>query len=331
MARKGGPIPSKHIAELAGVSAATVSRVMRGSDGVSDHLRQRVMDAVNRSGATAAITDEVWRNSFGLVVSSMRAICPRFLQSFVEEASGGGYLTTVLISDLLERGRRRLTADLLSGLVFQRASDAVAFRRMFASLPAVSLEYDARIEVDQIYPDDYGSGLDITGRIAVTGKVRLALVGEVRKNGQHSPLVQGYIDGALRHDLDLSHDRMCHSGPHRGEARGCATELFHHAKHHPEVVLCTSDEIAIGVLEAASRLSLAIPTDIWVVGHGDSELARIHELTSSSVDHDAWGKQVIQRLTSQESVHSFKSAVRHRVAVRTSAALPELPWQGTTR
>ena len=265
--------------------------------------------------------------SLALVVSSLAGIDARLLQSLVTGAGHAGYVPAIFVREHLAYDSHRQGLSRVHGAVFENAQEAAEFAHQVPSVPVVSLEHDPLIAVDQVYADEYACGLEIAGRIAVTGKVRLAVVGELRRRDNESPLVRGYFDGALRHDLDLPYGRLRECGPRRRDAIACATELFRGSEPIPEVVLCSSDEIAIGVIDAASRLSLSVPHDVWVIGHGDSEFARLHEVTSSSVNHTQLAQQVIEQLILQprERPPAARRAVAHRIQARATAPLPGQP------
>lgn len=324
MARRSGGVPSKRIAELAGVSEATVSRVLRGGSGVSEQLRQRVLQAAAATHAPPLDAARVAARSLGVVVSSLRTTDARILQSLVTCAAGVGYAPAIFVRHQATQGWLRSALGQVDAAVFDDAREAAEFAAQRPGVRTVSLQHTRGIAVAQVYPDDHACGLEIAGRIAVTGRVRLAAVGDVRHGEAYSPLVQGLIDGALRHDLDLPHGRLLDCGTSRRDAVACATELFHRLGARPEVVVCSSDEVAIGVIEAASRLSISVPSDVWVIGHGDSDLARVHDVTSSCVDHEQMARDAVQvlGLPAGELPEPAHRGVPYRIRVRATAALP---------
>lgn len=94
----------------------------------------------------------------------------------------------------------------------------------------------------------------------------------------------------------------------------------------PTAILATSDELALGVLDAAKRRGLSVPGDLSVVGFDDVPAAATatSPLTTISQDHAAKGRlagQMLVALLRGEAVSSPQH-VPTRLVVRTSTARP---------
>jgi DNA-binding LacI/PurR family transcriptional regulator len=255
------------------------------------------------------------------------------MQAIVAGANDAGYSPLVFLYQQLRRdSRQRDHLTLVGGAIFDSAAEAAEYAALAPDLPIVSLQKNTGHAFDEAYPDDYRCGQEIAARIAGTGKVRLALLGELRRSGAYTPLVQGYIDGALLHDLELPFTHLIECGPDPHEAAMVVTGLLHRADKCPQVVLCTSDQVAVGVMDAAARLSLSVPGDLWVIGNGDTAPGRLYALTSISVDFSRLAEFAIQTITRHHGERSggpLSCAVPNIIQVRSTAALPLEPKSGT--
>ena len=91
-------------------------------------------------------------------------------------------------------------------------------------------------------------------------------------------------------------------------------------------VVCASDVLAVGVLHAAQRRGLRPGVDLGIVGFDDSELARMHGLTSVAQPVDAVGSHVLRLVRESLSGHDDASSagvlLEPELTVRASTAGP---------
>ncbi|MGI4893612.1 MAG: LacI family DNA-binding transcriptional regulator [Janthinobacterium lividum] len=264
------------VAELAGVSQQTVSRVVRGSPSVARRTRERVEQAIEEIGyqPNVAARTLVTRRShrIGVVVASTAVYGPAMTLIGIQEAArDAGYsVTVVMTNDLLPQS----VAAALSELRAQSVDGAIAVVPEDASQAAV-------VAAGATFPCVLAPGLDGAG-------VADAYWGEVAAARE-----------ATLHLLELGHETVHHvAGPQdwaesRARATGWRTALVEQLRTVPRpvrgawsaasgltagrravaagatAVFVANDHMAIGVLRAVAEAGLSVPYDVSVVGFDD--------------------------------------------------------------
>jgi DNA-binding LacI/PurR family transcriptional regulator len=287
--RRGPTI--RDVARKAGVSAATVSRVLNDSPLVVESTRERVLAAVDELGyrlnATARTLSSGQAQAIGVVVPFLES------QSVVERLRG-----------VVER-LRRCGYDLLLADVEAPEARADAMRDLarrgrvagllFVSLPVLDHEVEAlardelpAVLLDVPHPrlphvviDNVHGGELAATHLVARGHQRIAFVGdhptnaygftssEDRRRGFRAALECAGIEGVL--------ERLGDHG--RDEARAAALALLG-LSEPPTAIFAASDVQALGVLRAAAEAGVRVPEDVAVIGFDDVELAEVVGLTT---------------------------------------------------
>lgn len=284
----------RQVADDVGLSMATVSRALRGRPGVSDANRRRVQEAAARLGYVASST------AVGLATGRTRTI------AVVVPHVTRWYFATVVHG--AEQVLREHGYDLM---LFNLAGDREVRHRVMRTQTALS-RADAVLvlgllpsEEEREWFDRHGARVVLVGSLVDTwpgvaiddeqvavlatqylvdlGHERIAYVGgsTVQALDFSTPGARraGYLDclakAGIRHDDDLDRfgDFTVESGRREGQALLDLAEP-------PTAVFCASDEMAIGLLRAASERGLRVPEELSVVGVDDHELAEYVDLTT---------------------------------------------------
>lgn len=272
------------IAARAGVSEATVSRVLNGRQGVSPATRQAVIDALGVLGYERPSRPRPPRAGLiGLIVAELdNPIFPAFAQVIENTLAVHGY-TAVLcalapggINEddytelLLERGVSGII--FVSGLHADSLADHGRYKRLTdRGLPIVLINgYAGEIDATCVSSDEAGSMELAVAHLALLGHRRIGLaVGPER----YVPVIrktQGYRRGMAEHlgvtDVDdlIVHTIFTVEG---GEA--AARQLLDCGC---TAICCGSDIMALGAIRAVRQRGSRVPGDVSVVGFDDSLL-----------------------------------------------------------
>ncbi|MDA0173197.1 LacI family transcriptional regulator [Solirubrobacter taibaiensis] len=286
----------RDVARQAGVSAATVSRVLNDSPLVVEPTRARVQAAVDELGyrmnATARTLSLGRSTAVGVLVPFFTT------HSAVERLRG-------VVARLARHGQRGYDLLLFDVEAPEQRADAMrdlADRNRVAGLLIVSLPiYDH--EIDALQRDDLPAVLlDVThprlprvvvdnvhgGELAAEhllakGHSRIAFLGdhptneygftssEDRRRGFGAALERAGIR------LEPALERFGH--PDRDEGETLARSLLAQPSP-PTAIFAASDVQAIGVLKACEALGVRVPEDVAVMGFDDVDLAEIVGLTT---------------------------------------------------
>ncbi|MCX2967778.1 MULTISPECIES: LacI family DNA-binding transcriptional regulator [Streptomyces] len=300
------------IAAQAGVSEATVSRVLNGKPGVAAATRESVLTALDLLGyERPARLRQRSAGLVGLITPELEnPIFPAFAQVIAQALTRQGY-TPVLATQtpggstedeltemLVERGVVGIIY--VSGLHADTTADMRRYERLRArGVPYVLVNgFSPKVRAPFVSPDDRAAM-----RLAVT---HLASLGHRRVGLALGPArfvpVQRKIEGFLR-SLD---ERLGVRGP---EAEACIQHSLYTLEGGQAAastllergctaVVCASDMMALGAIRAARQRGLAVPGDVSVIGFDDSPLIAFTDppLTTIRQPVTAMGQAAVRAL-----------------------------------
>lgn len=275
------------VAKRAGVSTATVSRVLSQPDLVAPTTRRKVLAAVERLGyhPTAAAKNLRTHRTGKLLVTVPDLANPFFaliLQGIEEAAARGGY--SVLVGDTQhDEGREDRYASMLrrkeaDGLIFlghRLPKDAAALVRAMAPscAPIVNgCEFSPGLGVPSVHIDNATAAAEAMDHLYRLGHRRIGVV----TGPLASPLSGDRLRGAKARARTESAERELTivNGDFSIESGQYAAEKLLNRKTPPTAIFCFNDEMAMGVMEVARRRQLAIPRQLSLVGFDDIRFSR---------------------------------------------------------
>lgn len=305
------------IAERAGVSVASVSRVLNEKPGVAESTRRAVLTAIDVLGYERPSRLRTRKAGLvGLIVPELEnPIFPRMAQA-VEVAlvrhgytpvlctqSLGGVHEDEYVTTLMDRG--------VSGIIFVSGIHAIADTDptryqayVDGGLPIVLVNgCIPGIGATCISADDLESAEIAVAHLAQLGHKRIGLAtGQAR----YQPVVrrtEGFKAAMRRHvdpdltdaDLDELVERTVFT------MEGGATAAHTLLDRGVTAVVCGSDVMAIGAITTARRRGLEVPRDISVVGSDDSMLIQFTDppLTTVRQPAGAIGRAAVAALVDQ--------------------------------
>jgi LacI family transcriptional regulator len=302
----------KDVAELAGVSTATVSLVLNEVDGirVAQATRERVRAAARELGYrpnSLARSLRTQRTEMIGFISDDIATTPfagKMIQGAQDVAWGAGYVLLLVNTGRTEELRRRAVQALL-----ERQVDGVVFATMYhqvvdvpeaiSATPVVAL--DARPTVDgvpYVVPDEVAGAAAVITELIRAGHRRIAHITDRLGSPAARLRLQAYRQTLARHGIaDDSSLVVGDDTTHEGGAR--AAKLLLDLAERPSAVFCFNDQMAMGVYREAGDRGLHIPEDLSVVGFDDQELiaaALSPGLTTVALPHYAMGEWALRTL-----------------------------------
>ncbi|NJM83227.1 MAG: LacI family DNA-binding transcriptional regulator [Tabrizicola sp.] len=268
------------VAQAAGVSTATVSRVLNGSLLVRDEVRARVEAAISALGyiphESARSLATRRSRALGAVIPTLNnAIFASGVNALEQAARERGYslvisisnydldLEAVLVRQMIERG--------VDGLMLVGNDHTAAARALLATTRLRHICAWAWAE-DAASPnigfDNAAAMAEVVDHLVADGYRRIAmLAGPTAGNDRARDRVQGAVKRLAGHGLSLVN--LIETPYSIREARAAAIPLL---AARPDAVICGNDVIAFGVHFAAREAGLAIPDDIAITGFDDLTL-----------------------------------------------------------
>lgn len=270
------------IARMAGVSVATVSRVLNNSDSVKPANRQKVLAAIEESNYQPNLLARqlrTARSSMILVLVSdiSNPFCAEVVKGIEAQAEKNGY-RILLCNSGADIARSRSSLQLLSG----KMVDGIITMDAFSKLPELSqmigaapwvqcAEHDDNGQVSCVGIDDDLAAQSVVRYLAEQGRQRIALINHdlsyryarLRQQGYHAQLDK----------QQLTWRAIAYASALSFSAGKAAMNQLLAGEQQPDAVFAVSDTLAAGAMAAIQQAGLRIPQEIAVVGFDGSELA----------------------------------------------------------
>jgi LacI family transcriptional regulator len=274
-------VTSRDVAELAGVSQATVSRVMSSSAKLSPATKARVQAAmetlgyVPHAGAQAMKTRRT--NTIGVVVADLtNPFYAEVLDELSGELDAAGFRVVIWNSgggsqhDAL-KAIREYAVD---GVIFTTATeDSLELQAAIEkSSPIVLINRVVEgLECDQVSSSNTDGGAAVADYLVANEKTRVAFIGGADNASTSRERGRGFLDRmAERGHAVPEHFRFQGGFSHDISAQ-VMKRLLSRADR-PQAVFCANDLMAFGALDAL-RASRVQPQDCWIIGYDDVEMA----------------------------------------------------------
>ncbi|MFP4308163.1 MAG: LacI family DNA-binding transcriptional regulator [Desulfococcaceae bacterium] len=273
------------VARLAGVSTATVSRVINTPDAVKSATRERVVRAMKecnyRYNALARGFATRRSRILGLIVPSITnpifAESTRGAQDFAER---NDYRIVQANTDYSpEREEKMIQAFRemrVDGILLTTTDPDHGFllELVAEGFPLVLIYSTVRRgPISCVGVDNFFGGYLATRHLIDHGHRRIAMIaGDFHTSDKSRHRWHGYrkclADGAIPYDPD-----RVRQSPYRLENGRRAIRELMNGPEPPEAVFCSNDYLAIGAMKGARELGLEIPRDLSVVGFDDMPLS----------------------------------------------------------
>lgn len=273
------------VARRAGVSAATVSRVMNDTKPVSPELRQRVMQAMEeldyRPNLLAGSLRRRVTHTIGLIVpDTTNPFFGELAKSVEDVGFQHGYNVILCNSDYnLKRERSYvevLKAKQVDGLIFipcSASTDHVSdlledWQGTVVTADRLTPELDA----DSVTADDRGGGRLAALHLLGLGHRRIGCIQRPEYLAHIEDRLAGFREVLQQCGLDID-DELCVSGGFRFEDGVGAGRALLSLPRRPTAIFAYNDIMAIGALQAARELNVLVPDDLAIVGFDDIPVA----------------------------------------------------------
>ena len=323
------------VARRAGVSTATVSRVLSHPEIVATATRDRVIEAV---AALSYEPNHAAKSLRTLKTAKIVVTVPNIANPFfsavirgVEEAAQAAGYAVLLGDTRQEPEREELYATMLrrkeaDGLIFlgHRLPDTLAdlVARMGSSAPVVNgCEFSPELGVSSAHIDNTAAAHEAMDLLYSFGHRRIGVI----TGPMTSPISRDRLTGARDSAAEKGRldDFMMAIGDFSVESGSKQTRAFLAGPAPPTALFCFSDEMAMGALRAIADLGLSCPDDVSVVGFDDISYARYLQpaLTTISQPMEQIGREAVGLLVNilrGQADHLVFKTLPHRLVVRGS-------------
>jgi LacI family transcriptional regulator len=278
-AKPSGPVTLQQVADMAGVSPSTVSRILNGTAVVSDDKKKAVDDAIKALGF---VPNPVARGLAGGRTLSVGVVTQAIDSPFYGGAHRGieDTLVTAGYSPLFISGHWDLDAELrcievlrsrrVDGLIVitGRMSDST-LKNLARELPLVVTGRDLSApNVCSLNFDDLLGARLATEHLLELGHKRIAFIGGDPLHPDSAKREKGYRQALKAHGVKVD-DALILAGDYREEGGLKAIEQLLDAGTPFSAIFAANDQMAFGAALALHRRGLHVPNEVSLVGFDD--------------------------------------------------------------
>ncbi|MEY9862116.1 DNA-binding LacI/PurR family transcriptional regulator [Catenulispora sp. GAS73] len=331
----------RSVAEHAGVSHQTVSRVVNGDPTVTDAVRERVVTSMSALGYRPSAGGRAMARGRTEVVGLVIPHDPgfafandhliRMMTGAEQELAARGYgmllSTRETAKDPASAYRRFDRRRLVDGLIVEGGGGTAALPRLVElGYPVVVIGY-TEDDLAMVHPDDEGGAYAVAQHLLALGHRRIGVVNgppesrlamAARMRGVH----RAFTDARLEPPPGLEvHGDFTFASGHAAAQRLMALPA------PPTAVFAFNDAMALGVLRWMRENGKSVPGDVSIAGFDDTSAAVLGEtpLTSvalQSVDLGRRAAQILLDLLDGKNAQNTETVMAGRLMVRASTAPP---------
>lgn len=337
----------KDVALKAGVSVATVSRLVNGTGIVSEATAVTVQETIEELGYEPNLMARNLRKKETRVIL---IVCPNVTNPYyahilagITEASYQKGFSAVMYTTNSDPEREMEGIQMLykgrvdGAILMDGLRDYQVFQHAASRFPIVQCsEYvDAEI-APAVCIDNYRASRDMMAHLLGLGHTKIALISSNNDYLSTKIRTQAYKDSLLEAGLPLipdylqfgSSDYSFHSG------RACGLELLQ-LKNPPSAIFCISDTLAFGSIVAAKELGLVPPRGVSISGFDDVEYTTMDHPFITTIAQPCYemgqtSAQILFDRLEKQSVETGLVHLDHQLVVRESTAKKLIdPSEGT--
>jgi len=332
------------VAAQAGVSIKTVSRVLNHEPGVQDKTREQVLEVVaelkyrpklsarSLAGARSFLIGLLYYDPSAAFVAGVQ-------QGATLRCREAGYHLVVEslhndAPDIEQQVERVVSALRPDGMVLtpplcDNPKVLKALRESQTPCVLMSPGKQAKGQAS-VRMDDVHAAEEVTNLLISLGHERIAFIKGATDQAASGLRYQGFVNAMKAHKLAVDPE-LVQQGDFTFQTGVDGAHQLLSRRVRPTAVFASNDDMALGVLAAAQRLGLAVPTDLSIAGFDDSPAASLvwPPLTTVRQPVDQMARVAVEMLiaANRSDAQPLSDAALHRVLphellVRNSTSAP---------
>ncbi|KVN32350.1 LacI family transcriptional regulator [Burkholderia stagnalis] len=295
-------VTASDVAARAGVSRSAVSRAFSPTASIAPETRERVMHAARALGYQVNLIarDMITQRSsmIGVVTAGFENPFRARLLSDLLAALGHRALTPLVTNAedprQIRQSLERLLSYRIAGLVMTSASPPLSVARQYLAhrIPVVMINRAANLPgADVVVSDNADGAANAARMLAEAGAQRPAFVGPRATSYSANARAAAFADALRQHAPERAAAMRIHATPSDTYACGVdAARQLLAGNARPDGVFCSSDLLALGVIDTARHcFGLHVPDDLRVIGFDDIPAAAYDGYALTTFRQDTQG------------------------------------------
>lgn len=267
------------IAEAAGVSTVTVHNALTGQRGVSNKLREQILEIAEQMGYESPSRENIQRDGDGdfqkigvliaerylgnhatfywkiyqeLALAATEKQCYTIVETLkTDEGAGGWEIPQMILTNKVQ------------GIVIIGEIDRQHIRRLreTASVPIVFLDfYDREFAQEAVIADNFYGMYQMTELLFDRGIEEIGFIGSIHATNSIMDRYCGYMKSMMEHGKNIHPEWVVEDRDEKGQVE------FELPRHLPKAFVCNCDLVAGKLVNKLNARGLKVPDDISVVG-----------------------------------------------------------------
>ncbi|MRX73270.1 substrate-binding domain-containing protein [Bacillus lacus] len=299
----------REIAKMAGVSPATVSKIMNNYAGISNETKQKVMNIIETTGYQPTFSAKSLAtkksNLIGLIYAgkiNVELNHPFFnevINSFKKTVGSHGYDILIFSNekfnkergdDYLPRSRHYQVDGCL--LIAGEEIESAVYELDQSDIPCVGVDIELKGQKSSfVLTDNHKVSSNVVEHLYLNSVRDIGYIGGMKDSIISKLRTEGFIKTMNQFGLSVKEDWMAFGDFHEGSGYEAMKKILA-KKPYPRAVFAASDMMALGAMSAIREHGLRVPEDIALIGCDDIEACRYSDpkLTTVKQDKEKLGK-----------------------------------------
>ena len=309
-------IKLEDIAESLDVSIVTVSNALKGKKGVSDELRQKILQTAKAMGYESAAREKKTHNSYIIGVAVAEKYVKEFPSFYMDiyqriagEAVKKGHLTVLEVvtpeKEKMEQAFEPFLEQKTAGLILIGELDEKYIRaiREKHDVPVVCVDYyDVYEDFDYIVTDGFGGMTQMTQLLLDQGYTDLAFVGTPTATKNITDRYLGYCKALQKAGIEEAQKNII---PDRDFINGDYRIDVQLPDKLPEAFVCNCDKTAGILIKKLESRGIHVPENVSVVGFDDYKAQLGEKTRLTTYEND-------EKIIAQISVNTLLKRIESR-------------------
>ncbi|MEK8126593.1 LacI family DNA-binding transcriptional regulator [Paenibacillus filicis] len=321
------------VAKEAGVSIATVSKVLNGKGKISTETREAIFAIMERLDYQPSLiaTALTGKRTFtlGLLVPDIsNPFFSEIARAIEDQSEQLGYSVMICSTDnkdaKVEKYISLLQQKKVDGIIIATGIDNkdILEQLLSKSIPVVLLARDMPlVAVNTVVVDDYIGGCLAAAHLLELGHRSVAMLGEREKVRSSRERVRGFRQTLEESGVTFTPEQLRHCDYKVEDSRVKALELLS-VEEPPTAIFACNDMLAVGALQAAKELGKKVPEELSIVSFDNTVLAAVTNppMTTVAQPMEHMGKLVVNMIVDELQ---GSAPVRQRVVLRPELIIRE--------
>jgi LacI family transcriptional regulator len=333
----------REVAKMAGVSNATVSRVINNSSTVKEKTRDHVLKVIKEMGYAP---NEVARSLSKNETKTIGVVVPDINNPFYGDVIKGVSMLAdkhnlnILLCDTNEdtekekNSLRMLKDHRIRGIIIGPASDTNKFNGEYLSIlenlgiPIVLVGRDVKYSnFDGVFLDNVQGACDGVTALIQNGHKKIAIIAGSEESKPGRDRLGGYLKAMMLNSIAVREDYIFH-GNFKLESGYEITRQILEMEDRPTAIFTCNNMMTLGCIKALSEKGLKVPEDMSLVGFDEIEILDIFNMQISVVARPTFE---MGRIAMEMLLERFDQKGNDRSATKRITLNAELKCKGSER